>query len=247
MVLDIQDVWLDPCSPLDLTGSKYAWFLAAHSLCHAIYCANRATILLMLSGAAAKILPWLGKFLESSRNGLLLSMYIQFEGWILAIMTFFCATGACPNRCLSCSVKHFSQPGSWTRCRVYLVSHWEVYLWSHCRFLFQSILTMHLPQEPRRVVDFLVRIRHCVLEWLLPESNQIQKYFIDSFQLEDCDHDGPHGVSQNRIPIRVLTVWKSLNRFANLGKPNRIRLPDLGSWQEFDSAWHHRMRTVGTV
>ena len=42
----------------------------------------------MWSGAAAKILPWLGKFLESSRNGLLLSMYIQFEGWILAIMTF---------------------------------------------------------------------------------------------------------------------------------------------------------------
>ena len=41
--------------------------------------------------------------------------------------------------------------------------------------------------------------------------------------------------------IRVSTVWKSLNRFANRGKPNRIRLPDLGSWQEFDSAWHHRM------
>ena len=40
---------------------------------------------------------------------------------------------------------------------------------------------------------------------------------------------------------RVSTVWKSLNPFANRGKPNRIRLPDLGSWQEFDSAWHHRM------
>ena len=60
----------------------------------------------------------------------------------------------------------------------------------------------------------------------------------------------PHGLMKSRIYlfqiwhmifIRVSTVWKSLNRFANRGKPNRIRLPDLGSWQEFDSAWHHRM------
>ena len=49
---------------------------------------------------------------------------------------------------------------------------------------------------------------------------------------------------------RVSTVWKSLNRFANRGKPNRIRLPDLGSWRNLtvpDITEWLGMRTAGTV